>query len=206
VSDVVQPLVPILMGAAPPQGQVSSDNFDRANNADIGANWDSNTGTMKIVSNRVEASNLSSDAVETWNADSFGDDQFSQATLSVVSDSGAESGFGVGVRWASGTTKTGYWAVARVSSNAVDLYVAKFVAGAYTLLGSGNADFANGDVMRFEVEGQNPNITLRVKKNGTTVLTVSNETSIGSGRPALAYSSGGTINTPAIDDWSGGDN
>lgn len=182
----------------------NSDNFNRANSADLGANWDQNHGSLKIVGNRVEASDITSDNGETWNADAFQNDQFSQVDLTVVALAGTEAGFGVGVRWASATTKTGYRLVANELAG-TDCWLAKFVAAAYTLLGSADGEFVANDVLRLEVSGQNPTITLLAKLNGTTIITVSGETAIGSGRPAIVWSSDGASGAPAIDNWSGGD-
>lgn len=179
-----------------------TDNFERIDSADLGTNWDPNTSTWRITANQAQVANAGADAVETWNANTFNNDQFSEATLSVFTGVGTndQSGVGFGVRWAAGVTKTGYWLICNEHAT-LGATVARFDAGAYTFLAQRDADWVQGDLARLEISGQN----LAVRKNGTQVgSAISDPGGLASGRVALTYSSTADI-TPSLDNWQGGD-
>jgi hypothetical protein len=177
----------------------STDDFNRAN-APLGSDWTVLTtgAAMQIASNAASTGDpTTSDQVETWNAVSFGNDQFSELQWITIPDGGAETGFGPGVRWDTGTVKTGYWMVCNTTAGN-DTFIAKMVSGSYTLLAQGDVNWAVNDVARLEIEGT----TLRCKKNGIQQFTTT-DAAISSGRPALCYSS--TTSSPSVDNWQGGD-
>lgn len=175
----------------------ASDNFTRADSADLGANWTvvTGAGSWKIATNTAQPNAESSDAAEYWNADAFNNDQYSEAVLGVAATSAGGTGCGVAVRVAAGAW-TYYRAVASV--NGTEL--AKFVAGSYTSIDSDATVWANGDTIRLEVEGT----TLRVKRNGTTIAGLTNtDASIASGSAGVDHSSIST-GTPTLTSWAGG--
>lgn len=183
---------------------MATDNFNRANGA-LGANWTTITSEQALVvaSNALAiGSGLETqDAGNFWNAVSFANDQYSQLVLPVIAAAGSGVGIGVVVRAAS-AARTYYRVVACASGTELG----KVVAGTFTSLKTDSTVWANGDTIRLEVTGQNPNITLTVKRNGSVIsaLTHTGETSINSGSAGVAYSSV-TAGTATGDDWDGGD-
>lgn len=182
----------------------ASDNFDRADNADLGSNWDVNTASpsrWRVFFQSVRPNELNLDAVESWNANNFGPDQFSQGTIELFTNVGGtdHTGVGVGVRWSGPGVITGYWFLANEHAS-LGATIAKLKANVFTVLAQASVAWAKGDVIRLEVEGN----TLRGLKNGAVVLTVPGDETITGIRPALCFS--GTTNAiPAVDNWRGGD-
>ena len=179
----------------------ASDPFTRANNADLGTSWDQNTNSFAIFSNRARPPQAHLDCVETWNANVFGANQFSRATLGVFTGIGANNltGIGVGIRWSAGTTKTGYWITANEHLTLATTII-KFIAGTPFVLGQANANWEPGDVIELEGDGN----TLLGKRNGLVIMSVSGDTGIVGVRPAICFSATTSIQ-PALEDWSGGD-
>lgn len=175
----------------------ASDDFNRADNADIGTTWDVQTGSnpFKIVSNAATPNSLAADSAETYNGITFANDQFSQVTLTAVTGHvGADdTGIGVGVRMAAAAA-TQYRIIGDDSSS----IIAKVVSGAYTKLTSNTTGFTAGDVLYGEASGT----TITGKKNGAANLSTT-DAAIGSGRAGIIYSS--SITAATIDNWSGGD-
>ena len=91
---------------------MATDDFNRADNADLGANWTIQSGqaALQIVSNRAVPSNNFSDCGEIWVADSFSDDQYSESVVTALHSSApAETGIGPIVRGS--TSVASYYAV-----------------------------------------------------------------------------------------------
>lgn len=179
-----------------------TDNFNRANGPLGVGNWTTTTGftSLDIVSNAIPGGGAS-DLADYYSGTAFANDQYAQAVLPTIATSPAGSGLGVAVRVASGA-QTMYMVAA--SSQGTELI--KVVAGTFTALTSDATAWANGDTIRLEVSGASPNITLRVKRNGSEIgaLTVTTETAIASGSAGLWHSSTST-GSPTLDDWEGGD-
>lgn len=180
---------------------LASDNFDRANNTDLGSSWDVQTGEARhgIVSNTAQPSDIGNDCSENNNSVSWPDDQYSKGKLSMVGGSdGNGAGPGVAVRM-SASARTYYRAVAnKASSNNIE--VAKMVAGTYTSLAQRTQAWTDEDVLELRVIGT----TLRVFYNGTQLGGDITDSSIASGRAGIAYSSG-SMTSASINDWEGGD-
>lgn len=180
---------------------IATDNFNRANSTDLGVNWDRNTQLIQVNINLCEVFNGTLDAVETWNANTFDPDQFSQITLIDFNGIGANnlSGVGVGVRWSSGTTQTGYWFVANEHLT-LGASIVKRIGGVSTTLAQANVNWSEGDVIRLEAEGN----LLRGKRNGSVVLEVAADPAIVGIRPAICMAKG-FVKRAQLDNWSGGD-
>lgn len=172
----------------------ASDDFNRANNTTLGANWTLVKGLFGINTNAAYSRSAGADTLARWNADTFGNDQYAQVTISVLSVDNIA--VGVACRLDTGGAETGYFAYAfrNVSPN-VDVELAKYVAGVYTTI-STTSGFAVGDVLRLEVEGT----TLRLYRNGSLVDTRT-DSSIASG--AAGVSGFGNSTSGRMDDWSG---
>lgn len=178
---------------------MATDDFNRADNADLGANWTIQSGqaALQIVSNRAVPSNNFSDCGEIWVADSFSDDQYSESVVTALHSSApAETGIGPIVRGS--TSVASYYAVVVNSTAANPWTLAKRVTGTYSDLHDGLDLFANGDTVRLEVSGT----TLTVKRNGSTIYTTT-DPSVTTGRPGIWYSS--AASDEAVDSWAGGD-
>jgi fibronectin-binding autotransporter adhesin len=135
------------------------------------SNWNNLGGSFSISSNTVYSSTASTDTMSRWTAGTFNDNQYAELTIST-----AGTGYiGVGVRLQSGA-QTGYG----LYCNATDMKLIEWAAGVQTTVHyTGSACSAN-DVIRLEVSGTN----LTVKKNGSTLTTVSDST-YSTGRPGL---------------------
>ena len=183
-----------------PAPLVVTDNFNRANNADLGVNWTPNVRSWKIVSNAAQPVQVSNgDCTEHNTSAAWPNDQYSQATIIMLSggQTGDGSGVGVVVR-AAASANTLYRGVGRkAASNNTE--IARFVNDTYQQLAQGTVTWDVGDVIRLGVHG--PLLTLQ--KNGVTVLTAS-DGGITSGSPGITLSS--TLLSAALDNWEGGAN
>src|SRR5215207_8417721 len=71
------------------QAATVSDEFTRADSTDIGTNWDSGYSLVQacqIVSGRVRTQAAGEWCAETWNANSFGNNQWAQITIANFAD------------------------------------------------------------------------------------------------------------------------
>lgn len=177
-----------------------TDNFTRADNADLGTDWTPVTGdgTFKIASNTATPTSLAADAAERWSTNTFANDQYSQATISAISGVGTDEGIGVCIR-ASNSARTYYRAVANTEGAGVNTYLGKVVAGTYSQLATGTVAWAAGDIIKIEISSN----TLTCYRNGVSVCSVGSETSIPSGWAGVSFSS--DMNTSAFSAWEGGD-
>lgn len=160
-----------------------TDDFNRADSADLGATWTPNTPVaFQITSNTARSSDGTSDAAER-NSTVMPNDQWAEATLSNVTGGGSlGSGYGPAVRMDTGGANTLYRLV--VGSGGYQL--GKMVAGAFTSLGSGaGTTFTTGDKAYLEFQGSVPVI----KKNGTSFGTPSTDSTIASGASGVSESS-----------------
>lgn len=175
--------------------QIVSDDFNRANLGNLGANWTNNAGAnFGIVSN--QASNAAGDAnvVYTGAGWTGGNDHYCEAQI-ITKASGKDAS--TVARFAS-AAQTGYFfeinspdaAVALGSSMTCQMY--RVVAAAFTTVGSSAAfTISSADTIRIEAQGT----TLTAKLNGVTKLGPSTDSGIASGKPGL---NGG--NTPGAGD------
>lgn len=174
----------------------ATDDFNRADNAaSIGANWTVQVDGFRILSNETLAINGASRQFVFWNADAFGDDQYSQF---VIKNDGSGVA-GPSVR-ASATTpnENCYYVFARDSSQG-DTHIFKRVAGSDTSLASASLAWAVNDVIKLGVEGVNPG-TLTVYKNGVATALTTTDSDLDSGSAGM-FSNGGVM---FMDDWEGG--
>ena len=167
----------------------ATDNFNRADGA-LGSNWTVALGGFLIASNAVRANNAGDESGALWNADTFANDQYSQATYTL----GWGDDIGVAVRVSGSGGSAKYYLLYIEGSNG---YFGKVFNGVYSEFAFLSGGFANNDVIRIEAEGT----TIRAKRNGTTVSSTT-DTTITTGAAGLsAYNSGGAAR---IDNWEGG--
>ena len=175
---------------------MATDNFNRADSADLGASWDVMTGetAMKILGNACYPSSVTSDATESYNAVAFANDQYSQVLVASIGADGIGAGVGIGLRMATGA-RTYYRVVACLSGSEI----AKQVAGTYTQLGTNATAWVIGDTLYVSVSGT----TIQVKRNGSNLFSAT-DSAIASGRAGVSHSSNTTADSK-VDDWDGGD-
>lgn len=171
-----------------------SDDFNRANSADLGANWTQVPGAdnLEIVSNVVRCSASNSHALEYWNADTPSDDQWSEIE-GVSIPSGVDDAISAMVRTSTGAF-TAYYS--QMKTNRCALY--KVVAGSYAEITSSATNPAAGTVSRVRVVGT----TISLNLDGVQELS-STDTTLTSGRWGIAIYA--TIQSGAeLDNWEGG--
>jgi len=161
----------------------ATDNFTRTNSGTLGANWaDSlgNTTPCQILSNT--AANTSGGGVcsEVYNAETFNNDQYVQATFSNVTTSGTAD-IAVMIRTAVASAN-GYACGLRTALDGTHYVMWKLVSGSLSQIGVASSTVvANGDVVKFQVVGT----TLNCYANGSLVLGPLTDSALSSGYPGL---------------------
>lgn len=184
---------------------LATDNFTRANSADLGTNWDENTGEsgpngFDISSNTAVPSDVAADSSETNNAATWPNDQYSEVTYATTGANGVGAGSGPSCREALGATLTYYRAV----GNASGYEFGRKNAGPFTSLSSGaGTTFAPGDKLRLQVSTNGANCDWVLTKNGVQFASGTDTSPIASGRAGIAHSSVSTV--AALSAWEGGD-
>jgi len=175
-----------------------SDDFNRTDSADLGADWDSGyTGinNLQIVSNMARAG-VAGVCIESVNAISPGARQFASVVMPTLS---LNEG-GVILRAAAPTTVTMYVFTSN-NFGTNDSVIAKFIAGVYTNISvSSTETWANNDTIRGEAVFSKQ----FCYHNGTKVLTGSDATITASGRVGIITNSV-VIGNFEFDDFLGGD-
>lgn len=172
----------------------AADNFNRANETPLAGNWTlvtNSQATFNLTSNEIlsTATGTTRGTSYRWNADTFGDNQYSQCSANTLG------------------TDTDWSAIARVSASAYTFYMAsayapnerlfKCVAGSFTALVSITTDnVAVGDVVRVECEGT----TIRWVLNGVSKGSAT-DSAIASGSPGIFI----WQSSARLDNWAGGD-
>jgi hypothetical protein len=180
---------------------LASDDFNRANSANLGANWTNDTGPgnlWTISSNKALPANNLLDAASLYTGGGvvWPDDQYAQIAVSGLS-SNVESGLGVALRCDAGFANL--YRVVVDSSGSNNISIARVVGGVYSLRGSRTGSFPDGTVFRAEIQGT----TIRVYANGVQVgADLVDAGGPSSGKAGLFFSS---ANFGAADNWAGGD-
>lgn len=166
-----------------------SDNFNRADNVDLGANWDSgytDTANFQIVSNQVRGTSGTLDNSETYNG-ALAANQW--ASLDIATWTGSTvSVIDVAVRWTAPPTQSGYICRALINDTVFGNHVsqiARWDNGVYTVLAfTTSSPWAAGDTILCEAVGST--ITLKRIRSGveTSILQV-NDSTYASGRSGI---------------------
>lgn len=145
-----------------------SDDFNRANNTDLGASWTEVKGNHQIVSNALQlAAYNSANNFSDCRADTDAHAAVADCKVTATRVSGTSFDALVYAR-GSGTdsTYTGY--VLNVyGSNNIEVY--RFNSGTSALIGARNATHSNGDSYGLQVSGTGATITFKVIRNGSQV-------------------------------------
>jgi hypothetical protein len=175
-----------------------SDAFTRADENPLAGNWTTITGetALKIVSNQVVPSNDALDCSARVNSVSFSADHYASAILSTASTGGSGAGPGLAVRVASGA-RTYYRFIADhdLTNNC---QIIRFLAGSTPLVTFTQA-WTNGDRWELRVVGPANAAVLTMYLNGSLVQTYTDNSSLASGSPGMAYSS--TAASSTLDDF-----
>lgn len=176
---------------------LATDSFDRADNADIGANWTQQTGhqAFKIVSNTAQPSGFSSNAAENYSGIPWPDDQWAQAACTTTGGVSAARGPGVALRMSS-SAQTWYRCLINEDASA-NLCIRKFVNGVSSAITTFTTTYVDGGVFDVQVV----DTTLSVSYQGVLLGTVI-DSSIASGSAGINFSS--SVTSCSVDNWSAG--
>jgi hypothetical protein len=196
-------------------GVAVSDNFTRANNASLGANWATPTGAtpFAILTNAANIANGAggTSGASYWSANAFADNQYAETSAGLG---------GTAPGWSGMVTPIAPGPAVRMSASARTFYVAsvffwddgidngygvalfKCVNGTFTRLAEASVA-VSAAVVRIKAVGTTISVEVASAHGGTyTQLLSVTDASISSGSAGIASGYGGT-NT--IDNWYGGD-
>ena len=183
--------------------ELASDDFTRADDTNLGANWDDNTAVaadgFSIVSNAVAPTSIFSDASETNNSVTWPNDQYSEVTFDATAANGVGAGCGPTCREAT-AANTMY----RAAGNASGYELGRIVAGTFTSLSTGaGTTFASTDRLKLQTVTNGANCDWTLFKNDVSFASGTDTSPIASGRAGIVYSS--TDAGTTIASWRGGD-
>jgi concanavalin A-like lectin/glucanase superfamily protein/putative esterase len=172
------------------------DDFNRPD-GDLGSNWtrDPFWGAGLSISGNHVGSPISQGGAYYWNANIFGDDQFSQVKLT-----GAVGDWtGVSVRGGV-LSAQGYWVAIKPDG----AYLYSFLNDTFSQLAHDATTWATGDVVRLEVRTVAANTArLTAYLNGRPLFTYDDTAYfIGSGHPGIGLYASAPM---SLDDWQGGE-
>ena len=181
-----------------------TDNFNRANNGDLGTNWTPVTseGAFKVEANRAQNQFDSSDEAEYWVPTTPANNQYAQGVMTATTGYTTHDGPAAMLRAA--TAAQTYYRVifnhqgAGTPSN--NIGIGKKVTGTFTGIATRSVAWTDGDTCYGEINGT----TIQAKINGVNAGASVTDASIASGQYGIAYSSEGSGQVGTIDDWEGG--
>lgn len=173
----------------------ATDDFNRADSGSLGSNWTEHTNGMKIVSNKADTVNSGGTRqLVSWNAASFGGDQYSQ----VVTQAGMFASYVCARVQGTGSGQDAhvvYWG----DGFGTNIFIGYLVDNSLTTLLDTGVTWAGGDTIRIESEGSN----IRAYKNGAQAGTTQTDGGlITGGAPGFG---GGWTGFDIFDNWEGGD-
>ena len=201
----------VLLGVIPvhtptsvsPDGlRTGSDNFNRADSSSLGSQWASGVtafgGEHQIVSGQVKHSASAGTSSNRYTGTGYHGNQYSQAQIVGVPDSGGWTG--VTVREGN-NTGNGYLLIAFNNGGThQDMNLYRMDAGAYTQIGTWTSVFNAGDTIRLEVAGS----TLTAYKNGS-VLGTATDATYALGQPGIQSHTATGTDGAYLDNWQGGE-
>lgn len=169
---------------------LASDNFNRANAANLGANWSIPSGAngIPIVSNQITEGTFP--AIEYYSAISWPNDQYVKLVLKTVSTVN-DSGVGPAARVSAG----GNLYFGQATTSEIRMY--SLVSSSYTQLGSDAGAAATSDVIQLDASGT----SLTLRKNTSVIVGPVTDSALGSGNAGIWN----TDIACTADDWEGGD-
>lgn len=175
---------------------LATDNFNRADDADLGADWDVVTAMAAFsISANTALPSAAQDSAESNVSVAWPPDQYALAKLTVVGTDGGGAGMGLHLRQVSGA-KTFYRFVAdHAASNNVT--IGKFVLGIFTTLASFTEAWTNGDQWELHIQGNRISVF-----HGSTLVGAVTDGAITAGRCGIELST--TVTSGFLDDFEGG--
>lgn len=184
-----------------------SDNFNRADNADLGASWDADfnfQNAFQILSNGVQATAIAATSQERINAI----DGVTWASLSLATFTGAVitgARILLNTRAASPNENDYYWMQAILNSGGNTTVISRISSGSEVVLASESAtSWTSGDSMEFESDF---NGNFRAYRNGSaTPLLSATDTQWPVYRPGMSVyiDTGGTLANVVLDNFQAG--
>lgn len=182
---------------------VVADNFDRANQAPLASGWTTGTtdGAFNLTGNVAVPAAIGSDSSSFYSGATWSADHSSQGRLTCTGTAGGTSGIGLCVRHAP-AAKTYYrFVIDHAATNNAN--IARMLAGGFTSLITWTQAFTDGDLFEFRVSGPAAASVLVLFRNGVQVQTFTDNSTVATGAPGLAYSSVET--SVNVNDWVGTD-
>lgn len=179
-----------------------TDSFDRADAANLGANWTSgytSADAIKISSNVAIGTTNATDAVETVNSFSASNDQWGQVTVSSFTSDTSVAEIAILLRYGAGAAQTGYECAIR--QNSAFSTRCGYRIGAALQAGSvseNGVTWTAGDVFYAEVVGT----TVNAYRNGTSLSIAFTDANVASGRVGLRIH---PSSVGALTSWAGND-
>ncbi|MCI0443033.1 hypothetical protein L0152_07430 [bacterium] len=184
---------------------IAYDNFDRADNDDLGDNWYPKpfagvTKNFKIVGNHVEPTTLTDTVKEIYVGDVFPDDQWAQIRVT-VSGTAFSRGCGVLLRYNEDINDFGaHCLYAIVNKAATNNLILGRMTGGFNAYLQITTTWVDGDILRAEIEGTE----FRVYQNGILLGLFGGAGHSLQGRAGIIYHGGGGGITGQIDDFEAG--
>jgi hypothetical protein len=185
---------------------MATEDFNRADNADLGASWDAGYfNTCQIVGNRLRDSAVGNAGFETYNVTTPTSAQYAKVTLSTFNTGASVNDMygGTLLRFANSPTTTGLLFTAkRSTAGGSQGQIFSYVAGVGSSVGSATVTWAPADVLESRALGSN----VILYQNGTPVLTGTNSVH-SSGKAGIQCQVYGTavLSDIELDDWESGD-
>jgi hypothetical protein len=174
------------------------DNFNRADDVSMGANWTNpgnptfTSGGFKVLSNSATFE-TNNDSLEIFTGATFSADQGASASITVT---GGSSGDGSGIGLALRATGNTLYRIVVNKGAANNVTIAKFINGTYTGIAQKTTTWVDGDTLSADIFGT----TIRVYQNGVPLGADVSDSSIATGSPGIAYSS--TVTAATIDNFN----
>lgn len=175
--------------------QLATDNFNRADSLDLGANWTppaAGFDPLQIVSNAVRPQTITIFNGEYYSAISWPADQYSECRLIAIP---ATNGPGPAARMST-TDQTFYV----VNANTGGLQLFRVLAGSVVQIGSSATVPVVGDILRIEAQGT----TIRVLLNSVQQISVV-DANIATGQAGIFVYEATAVTNSQLDEWAGGD-
>lgn len=174
----------------------ATDDFNRTDADPIGGNWTTSrwTNNIKIVSNKATPA-VDGNAGAFWNADTFGDDQYSQFTTGGTVNGSRCWLPSVRIGNPSTSCACYYAGISASGNDGITLHEMSTDGSRSELAWGGLASFSLGKVIRCEVEGT----TIRGYYDGSKLVETTDST-VTSGQAGIQL----ICSTSTGDDWEGG--
>lgn len=167
----------------------ATDNFNRADSANLGANWTEQGSGLAIISNAAGGNVNGAYQFDYWNADVFPNDQYSQAVIGTLN--------GELLLTVRAQNVVAFDLYALLIQADGDSYIFRWDDALPTLVSSlGNFSFSSTDVIKFTAVGT----TLQAYKNGSPLGASATDATYASGSAGI-----GCLNiADRWDNWEGG--